>query len=48
MKFLESLISDGVKFLDVSNAVEAWGAMLEMRRKAKNANKKAALKTWPQ
>ena len=47
-KFLETLISAGVKFLDASKAAEACGAMLEIRRKAKNANKNAALKTWPQ
>ena len=46
INFLETLISDGVRFLDASKAAEACGAMLG--KKAKNASKSAALKTWPQ
>ena len=41
-------MSAGVKFLDASKAAEACGAMLDIRKKAKNASRNAALKTYPQ
>ena len=48
MNFLVTLISHGVRFLDGSKAPGAWGAIFEIHKKAKNASRKAALKTWPQ